>query len=52
MNLTPEQLETIIEKAVEKAITKSFIRYLKLTIGIPVVVFIFLAVIGYFIYPR
>ncbi|ENG2090216.1 hypothetical protein ACVGA5_001342 [Morganella morganii] len=52
MNLTPEQLETIIEKAVEKAITKSLIRYLKLTIGIPVVVFIFLAVIGYFLYPR
>lgn len=37
MNLTPEQLEAVIEKAVEKAITKSFIKYLKITVGVPLV---------------
>ncbi len=52
MNMTPEQLEEIISKAVEKAITRSFIKYLKIVIGIPVVVFIILAVIGYFLYPK
>ncbi len=37
MNLTPEQLEAVIERTVEKAITKSFIKYLKITVGVPLV---------------
>ncbi|VFS54189.1 Uncharacterised protein [Moellerella wisconsensis] len=44
MNLTPEQLEEVIQKAVEKAITRSFIKYLKFTIGIPVILIIVLGV--------
>lgn len=52
MNLTPQQLEEIIEKAVEKAITRAFIKYMKISIGIPVVIFAILALIGYLFYPR
>ncbi|WP_290606832.1 hypothetical protein [Arsenophonus sp. ENCA] len=45
MNITPLELEKIIQKAVEQALVKSFVKYLKFTIGLPLLIFLMMAVV-------
>lgn len=45
MKITPLELEKIIQKAVEQALVKSFVRYLKFTVGLPLLVFLIVAIV-------
>jgi len=49
MSMSPEELEKVIQNAVEKALTRSFIRYLKFAVGVPLVLFLILAIAGIFL---
>ncbi|MBT0723458.1 hypothetical protein HH682_03165 [Rosenbergiella sp. S61] len=47
MNISPEELEKIIQNVIEKALKKAFIRYLKLAIGVPIVLILIISLVAF-----
>lgn len=45
MKITPLELEKIIQKAVEQALVKSFVKYLKFIVGLPLLIFLIITIV-------